>query len=180
ETTIRRFSPGSPEIARSSCPIQPSKSTPRSAAVFDETMHLVEQRRQPLHLVHHDRRAGGHGNPRKTDRWRAVAKVHTMAYHREMPQFDWNDAKSVALKAARGVSFEDVVFHVATGGLLDVLDHPNPAAYPGQRIMIVDIDGYAFVVPFVPDGDVMFLKSIIPSRKMTKHYLGASNEEDRS
>lgn len=89
-----------------------------------------------------------------------------------MPQFDWNDDKSQVLKAERGVSFEDVVFHMAAGGLLDVLDHPNPGAYPGQRILIVDIDGYAFVVPFVADGDVLFLKTIIPSRKMTKRYLG--------
>ena len=87
-------------------------------------------------------------------------------------QFDWNDAKSAVLKEERGVSFEDVVFHVAAGGLLDVLDHPKPAAYPGQRVMVVDIDGYAFVVPFVTDGDVWFLKTIIPSRKMTKFYLG--------
>jgi len=89
-----------------------------------------------------------------------------------MPQFDWNDGKSQALKAERGVSFEDVVFHVAAGGLLDVLEHPNPGAYPGQRILIVGIDGYACVVPFVADGDVLFLKTIIPSRKMTKRYLG--------
>lgn len=89
-----------------------------------------------------------------------------------MPQFDWNDDKSQSLKAERGVSFEDVVFHLAAGGLLDVLDHPNPGAYPGQRILIVGIDGYAFVVPFVADGDVLFLKTIIPSRKMTKRYLG--------
>jgi uncharacterized DUF497 family protein len=88
-----------------------------------------------------------------------------------MRQFDWSDEKSRLLKTARGASFEDVVFHVATGGLLDILDHPNPAAYPGQRIMIVDIDGYAFVVPFVADGEILFLKTIIPSRKMTRRYL---------
>lgn len=89
-----------------------------------------------------------------------------------MLKFDWNDDKSQVLKAERGVSFEDVVFHMAAGGLLDVLDHPNPGAYPGQRILIVDIDGYAFVVPFVANGDVLFLKTLIPSRKMTKRYLG--------
>jgi len=101
-----------------------------------------------------------------------VAEQHTMAYDCHMPQFDWNDEKSLAIKVERGVSFEDVVFHVAAGGLLDVLDHPNSDAYPGQRIMIVDIDGYVFMVPFVPARDVMFLKTIIPSRKMTKQYLG--------
>ena len=87
-------------------------------------------------------------------------------------RFDWNDAKSTVLKQERGVSFEDVVFHVAAGGLLDLLDHPNPEAYPGQRVMVVEIEGYAFVIPFVADGDVWFLKTIIPSRKMTKQYLG--------
>ena len=87
-------------------------------------------------------------------------------------RFDWNDAKSAVLKQERGVSFEDVVFHVAAGGLLDLLDHPNPEAYPGQRVMVVEIEGYAFVIPFVADGDVWFLKTIIPSRKMTKQYLG--------
>jgi uncharacterized DUF497 family protein len=89
-----------------------------------------------------------------------------------MLQFDWNSEKSQLLKMERGVSFEDVVFHVASGGLLDVLEHPNPGDYPGQRILIVAIDGYAFVVPYVADGDVLFLKTIIPSRKMTKRYLG--------
>lgn len=86
-------------------------------------------------------------------------------------RFDWNNAKSATLKEERGVSFEDIVFHVAAGGLLDVLDHPRPEAYPGQQVMVVDVEGYAFVVPFVTDGDVWFLKTIIPSRKMTKHYF---------
>jgi uncharacterized DUF497 family protein len=87
-------------------------------------------------------------------------------------RFDWDSAKSALLKEERGVSFEDVVFHVATGDLLDVLDHPNPEAYPGQRVMVVKIDDYAFAVPFVTAGDLWFLKTIIPSRKMTKLYLG--------
>lgn len=87
-------------------------------------------------------------------------------------RFDWDDAKSALLKQERGVSFEDVVFHVAAGGLLDVLDHPNPVAYPHQRIIVVEMEGYAFVVPFVTAGDVWFLRTIIPSRKMTKLYLG--------
>ncbi|NBS32888.1 MAG: BrnT family toxin [Planctomycetia bacterium] len=92
-----------------------------------------------------------------------------------MRRFDWSSEKSLALKAERGVSFEDIVFHIADGRLLDVLDHPNPDAYPGQRILIVDIDGYAYVVPFVADGNVLFLKTIIPSRKMTKHYFGGQS-----
>lgn len=100
--------------------------------------------------------------------------MHTMAYYLDTMRFDWNDAKSAFLKKERGVSFEDVVFHVAAGSVLDVLDHPRPDSYPGQRVMVVDIEGYAFIVPFVTDGDVWFLKTIIPSRKMTKQYLGGA------
>jgi len=34
------------------------------------------------------------------------------------------------------------------------------------------VEGYACLVPFVEDDDIVFLKTIIPSRKMTKLYLG--------
>lgn len=89
-----------------------------------------------------------------------------------MKRFDWNAEKNEQLKAARGVTFEDVVFHLARGGLLDTLEHPDQAKYPGQRIFVVNMEGYACLVPFVEDKDVFFLKTIIPSRKMTKLYLG--------
>jgi hypothetical protein len=57
-------------------------------------------------------------------------------------------------------------------GLLDTIEHPNSKQYPGQRIFIVNIEGYVFLVPFVEDEKTIFLKTIIPSRKMTKLYLG--------
>jgi len=60
--------------------------------------------------------------------------------------------------------------------LLDTLEHPNSERYPGQRIFIVNVEGYVCVVPFVENGDVIFLKTIIPSRKMTKRYLGGDAE----
>ena len=72
----------------------------------------------------------------------------------------------------RAVTFEDVVFHLSRGGLLDTIEHPNQQQYPGQRIFIVNVEGYACLVPFVEDDEVIFLKTIIPSRKMTKQYLG--------
>ena len=40
--------------------------------------------------------------------------------------FDWDDAKNAKLKAERGIGFEDVVFHIERGDLLDILEHPNP------------------------------------------------------
>jgi len=89
-----------------------------------------------------------------------------------MDRYDWSVEKNEWLEHERGIAFEDVVFHLARGGLLDTIAHPNQRQYPGQRIFIVNVEGYACLVPFVEADEVIFLKTIIPSRKMTKHYLG--------
>ncbi|MFP4308095.1 MAG: BrnT family toxin [Desulfococcaceae bacterium] len=88
-----------------------------------------------------------------------------------MKRFDWNDEKNEWLKRLRGLSFEQAVFCLTNGGLLDVYDHPNTERYEGQRVFVVKIEAYAYLVPFVEDDEVVFLKTIIPSRKMTKRYL---------
>lgn len=86
--------------------------------------------------------------------------------------FNWNDEKNQQLIADRGVSFEDIVYYIQQGQLLDDLCNPNQEKYPDQRIFIVEIDSYAYLVPYVEcDGEV-FLKTIIPSRKATKQYIG--------
>jgi len=84
------------------------------------------------------------------------------------------------LRIDRGVSFEAVVVAIETGGLLDILAHPNQAKYPRQRILVVAADDYAYLVPFVEDEDCYFLKTIIPSRKATRDYLqqGETDAED--
>jgi len=89
-----------------------------------------------------------------------------------MKPYDWSDEKNEWLRQERGVTFEDIVFHLSQGGLLDTIEHPNQQQYPGQRIFIVNVEGYAYLVPFVEDDEMIFLKTIIPSRKMTKQYLG--------
>ena len=89
-----------------------------------------------------------------------------------MTLFDWNEEKNEWLRRERGVTFEEIVFHLTHGGLLDTIENPNQAKYAGQRIFIVNVDGYACLVPFVESEDQIFLKTIIPSRKMTKQYLG--------
>ena len=89
-----------------------------------------------------------------------------------MKLFDWNDDKNEWLRQERGITFEDIVYHLTHDGLLDTLEHPNQKQYPGQRIFIVEVEGYACIVPFVEDDAVIFMKTIIPSRKMTKLYLG--------
>jgi len=86
--------------------------------------------------------------------------------------FAWSAEKNESLKIQRGVSFEEVVFHIERGNLLDVLEHPNQQRYPGQRIFVVDIGGYAYLVPFVESEAEIFLKTVIPNRKATNIYLG--------
>ena len=93
-----------------------------------------------------------------------------------MSLFDWNDEKNEWLKRERGLTFEDVIFHLTHDGLLDTIEHPNQKQYPGQRLFIINVDEYACIVPFVEDDDVIFLKTIIPSRKMTKLYLGGNTK----
>ncbi len=89
-----------------------------------------------------------------------------------MSDFDWNDEKNEFLKSARGVSFEEVVFHIQNGDVLDVIKHPHAARYPKQHIIVLNIEGYVHLVPYVKERGVRFLKTIIPSRKATKEYLG--------
>ncbi len=89
-----------------------------------------------------------------------------------MKYFSWSPEKNEQLIRERGISFEEVVFHIERGDLLDLLEHPNPEKYPGQRVFVVSVDGYAYVVPFVEDETEVFLKTIIPSRKATPDYLG--------
>ncbi|HEU0021009.1 MAG TPA: toxin [Dehalococcoidia bacterium] len=88
-----------------------------------------------------------------------------------MKHFSWNAEKNDMLKQERGLSFEAVVFQIERGDVLDILEHPNHDRYPGQRIFIVDINGYAHLVPFVEEEHEVFLKTIIPSRKATNTYL---------
>ena len=76
----------------------------------------------------------------------------------------------------RGITFEDIVFHVAHGGLLNTIEHPNQRRYAGQRIFIVKVEEYVCLVPFVEDDEVILLKTIMPSRKMTKLYLRGDAE----
>ncbi len=91
--------------------------------------------------------------------------------------FTWDDAKNAKLRADRGIGFEDIVFHIERGDLLDILEHPNPNRYAGQRIFVVQRDDYVYLVPYVEDEDTVFLKTIIPSRKATTQYLGEESED---
>ncbi|MEW6242326.1 MAG: BrnT family toxin [Chloroflexota bacterium] len=93
-----------------------------------------------------------------------------------MKYFSWNEEKNELLKTERGLSFEEVVFYIDMGFLLDVLEHPNQEEYQGQKIFVVQIEEYVYLVPFVESEHEIFLKTIIPSRKATKQYLKGSKE----
>ena len=93
---------------------------------------------------------------------------------RGMKHFTWSPEKYKALQKERGVGFEDVVFHIEAGDEVEILQHPNKARYPNQKISVVLIEGYAYLVPFVESDDEIFLKTIIPSRKVTKRYAGGT------
>lgn len=89
-----------------------------------------------------------------------------------MKAFRWNEEKNRQLQSERGVSFEQVLQAIAADHLLDVIEHPNQARYPSQRIFIIELNQYVYLVPFVENDQAIFLKTIIPSRKLKKQYLG--------
>ncbi|MCP4593440.1 MAG: BrnT family toxin [bacterium] len=92
-----------------------------------------------------------------------------------MKHFTWSLEKNAQIKRERGISFEEIVFHIERGDVLDLLDHPNQARYPAQRIWVVEVDEYAYLVPFVESEHEVFLKTLIPSRKATRRYLGGKS-----
>jgi len=88
-----------------------------------------------------------------------------------MKYFDWDSSKNESLKREREIGFEDIVIAIEEGRLLDVLAHHNPQRYPNQRIFVVVVLEYVYLVPFIEEADRIFLKTIIPSRKATRDYL---------
>jgi uncharacterized DUF497 family protein len=94
-----------------------------------------------------------------------------------MKPFRWPADKNEQLKQERGVSFEDITVAVEAGALLEVVPHPNAKKYPRQKIMVVAVAGYAYLVPFVEEQDHFFLKTIIPSRKATRDLIAKESDD---
>ena len=88
-----------------------------------------------------------------------------------MKPFRWSHKKNERLKAEKNISFEEIVLAIEADGLLDIVVHPNLGRYPRQRMFVVAIERYAYLVPFVEEADHYFLKTIIPNRKATRDYL---------
>jgi len=86
--------------------------------------------------------------------------------------FDYSPGKNLFLKKVRGISFEEVELAIEEGRVLDIIDHPNPAKYPNQKMYILNINNYVYLVPFIRESEYkIFLKTIYPSRKLVKKYL---------
>ena len=85
-----------------------------------------------------------------------------------MKYFTWDPGKNEKLRAERGISFEEIVYHIEKGDVLDILEHPNQEKYEGQRVFIVRAGDYAYLVPFIETENEVTLKTIIPSRKATR------------
>ncbi|MAR89392.1 MAG: toxin [Pseudomonadales bacterium] len=92
-----------------------------------------------------------------------------------MKPINWNLDKNRKLVEDREISFEDVIVYLQQGDILDIVEHPNPDKYPNQRMFVLNIDDYVYLVPYVENREEIFLKTIIPSRKATKKYLGGND-----
>ena len=89
-----------------------------------------------------------------------------------MKIFRWNAEKNEILSRERGITFEEIVQKIESGARVIETDHPNKKKYPNQKILIIDVEGYAYLVPCIITKDEYFLKTIIPSRKATRKYFG--------
>jgi uncharacterized DUF497 family protein len=92
----------------------------------------------------------------------------------------WDEEKNQLLKSERDISFEEAIAAIVNGAILDIVEHPNQGRYPNQRIFILQMRTYAWLVPFVEDENDIALKTIIPSRKATKKYLGGEDDGEES
>jgi uncharacterized DUF497 family protein len=88
-----------------------------------------------------------------------------------MKHIEWDELKNAKLKSQRSVCFEDVQTAIEEHGVLDDISHPNQKRYKEQRILIINLNNYAYLVPYVEDETKIFLKTIIPNRKATKKYF---------
>lgn len=85
-------------------------------------------------------------------------------------KYDWNSDKNEWLKKERNISFEQIIFHLSQGDVWKEADHPNQKDYPNQKIYFVVVDNCNYLVPYVQQNNIIFLKTIIPNRKATKDY----------
>lgn len=94
--------------------------------------------------------------------------IYNVYVPKYMKYFNWNPEKNKKLIKERGISFEICLVKIEGRDVLDILENTN---YPNQKIFVLEIEDYVYLVPFVENEEEIFLKTIIPSRKLTKQYL---------
>lgn len=94
--------------------------------------------------------------------------THRVTLEGQSKEILWAEEKDVLLQAERGIGFERIAELLERDEYLDIIDHRNAVRYPNQRLFVLDIGGYAYYAPFVETPFNVFLKTIIPSRKITK------------
>lgn len=97
----------------------------------------------------------------------------------DKPTYQFSPEKNSRLLEERGIGFEDIIAILDSRGPLVVIDHPKPEKYPNQKIYIIEIDGYAYMVPFVRQSETIILKTIFRSRKVTKQLLRGKKHEQQ-
>lgn len=95
-----------------------------------------------------------------------------------MKKYIFDNAKNLKLKHERDVSFEDVIKAIEENKVVDIFKHHNKEKYPLQEIMLVEIKGYIWEIPFLDNGDSLILKTAYPSRKANQKYLKIKSEEN--
>jgi hypothetical protein len=84
--------------------------------------------------------------------------------------FLFSEEKNAILKKERGISFDEIIFLIENDCLVDVIK-PKNEQYKHQQMFVINVNGYIYCVPFVKNGNEIFLKTIFPSRVLSKKYL---------
>lgn len=93
-----------------------------------------------------------------------------------MKRIEWDKDKNKQLQIERDISFEAIIIAIEQGKLVDII--PNPSSqHAHQNVMIVEIDNYLVLVPFVEDEEKIFLKTAFRSRKVTRNHLRKTKDE---
>lgn len=85
--------------------------------------------------------------------------------------YKFDPAKNTRLIEQRGISFEEIIVCLENIGPLGIIDHPNKDKYSHQKMYVIELQDYIYLVPFVEQGNEIFLKTAFPNRKATKKYL---------
>lgn len=83
--------------------------------------------------------------------------------------FEWDQQKNQKLIKERGISFEAIVLQIEAGHVLAIV--PGKGKFRRQKQYVLEFNNYIYVVPFVEESEHVFLKTIIPSRRLTKRLL---------